>query len=409
MSVLLKLKGESRLYLGGYDTQFHEDDPFRTQSLKGLWRYWLRAYIAGAMYEAGLLQCKEGSDICEADPESLKEIVKRTGELLGSQESASKFRIVVNKAQATRKEDGFAAQRIRLLSMGGKEERGRRKTSYGENAYAEIRVEKSPHVKSLDENEMRIAIGSLLTALSLNGLGKGGRRGLGTFSVSVEGFEGDFLVNGKLDHGKLRELINETMESVRSYLNLKEGNPTEMPPIDCISKAKIDLSSIDLSSTLPGVRAPIDLKEAPVFIVIRAKPRREKNLDEMVIELQDFFYRPGRSRRMGYRISNADHSEDDITREKLAWFLGLPRMQKGTGYIYDGRRASAIHLAVHEKEALFTFFLSGDWPVKIDWRGRRKVNLRIDRSKVKKAYITSISSLLSYLNKIGYESEVIYP
>lgn len=403
---MLKLKGESRLYLGGYDTQFHEDDPLRTQSLKGLWRYWLRAYIAGAMYEAGLLVCKEDKDfVCGADSKSLEIIAKKTGELLGSQESASKFRIVVSRAQANRREDGFAAQRIRLLSMGRREEgRGRGKTSYGENVYAEIRVEKSPHVKSLGENEMKIAIGSLLTALSLNGLGKGGRRGLGTFSVSVEGFEGDFLVNGKLDHGKLRELINETMESVRSYLKLERGNPTEIPPIDCVTKAKIDLSA-----TLSRVEAPIDLKETPVFTVIRAKPGREKNVDEMVIELQDFFYRPGRSRKMGYRISSADYSEDPITRERLAWFLGLPRMQRGTGYIYDGRRASAIHLAVHEREALFTFFLSGDWPVEIDWRGERRMSLRIDRSEVKRAYITSISSLMSYLNRIGYESEVIYP
>jgi CRISPR-associated protein Cmr1 len=404
MSILLKLNGESRLYLGGYDTQFHEEDPFRTQSLKGLWRYWLRAYIAGAMYDAGLLECEEeGNLVCGIDPESLNKIVEKTGDLLGSQGSASKFRIVVNRAKANRKEDEFAAQRIRLLSMG---KRG--KISYGDKAYAEIIIEKSPHVKRIDENEIKVVIGSLLTALSLNGLGKGGRRGLGTFSVEVEGFKGDFLVNGKLDHSKLRELIRETMKSVRSYLNLDRGKPSEMPPIDCISEAKIDLSGI-----VPGVRV-INLRETPVFMIVRAKPREDKSTDNMVIELQDFFYRPARLRRMKYRISSADESRDGITRERLAWFLGLPRMQKMTGYIYDGRRASAVHLAVHKEGALFTFFLSGDWPTEMVWIGRRRKNLKIeknlkiDRLEVKKAYITSVSSLLEYLDRIGYESEVIY-
>jgi len=77
--VVFKLKGESRLYLGSYDTQFHEDDPFMTQSLKGLWRYWLRAYIAGAMYDAGILRREKGEKhVCEISSESLKEIGEKT-------------------------------------------------------------------------------------------------------------------------------------------------------------------------------------------------------------------------------------------------------------------------------------------------------------------------------------------
>ncbi|RSN73937.1 hypothetical protein D6D85_09145, partial [Candidatus Methanodesulfokora washburnensis] len=207
-----------------------------------------------------------------------------------------------------------------------------------------------------------------------------------------------------------RELIGETLRSARSYLNLGKGNPSEIPPVDCISEAKIDLSGIN------GPTKLFNKKEIPVFTVIRAKPRNRKDVETMVIELQDFFYRPERSRKMGFRISSADKSQDAITRGRLAWFLGLPRTQRGTGYLdaeareIKKRRASPVHLAVHENEALFTLFLSGDWPTEIRWKGiGRPVPLRIDLSKVKEAYLTSISSLEGYLDRTGYEMEVIFP
>ncbi|TDA40758.1 MAG: type III-B CRISPR module RAMP protein Cmr1 [Thermoproteota archaeon] len=418
MSVTLRLKSENWLLLGGYDTQFHEDDPLRTQSLKGLWRYWLRAYISGVMYEAGKLECKRGEKyVCESET---KEICEKTGEILGSLKSASKFRIIVNRAFLEKKEridlrgkekEAFP-QRIRLLSLGRKETQ----ISYGKGLSAEIKIEKAPHVKSISENEKKLALGSLLTALSLNGLGKGGRRGLGTFSVEVDGFEGKFLRGKKIDYSMIRELINETLESARSYLNLTIGKISEMPPVDCISKIRIDLSEIDGSVGL------FNKKEVPVFTIIRAKPK-DKKMEDIITELQDFFYRPRRSGKMGFGIASADESQDVITRERLAWFLGLPREQRGEGYISDIiRRASPIHLAVHKEEALFTFFLSGDWPTEIKWRrllDKKKKRrdhikieerlLRIDSRIVKEAYLSSISSLENYLSRLGYEYEVIYP
>jgi len=401
MNVTLKLRSENWLLLGGYDTKFHKDDPFRTQSIKGLWRYWLRAYIAGALYEAGKLKCKKE---CVAE---IKYICEKTGDILGSLNSASKFRIIVNKVSFDEKEckNINGAQRIRLLSLERRE-----KVSHGENLYVEIRIEESPHVKKVDENEEKLALGSLLTALSLNGVGKGGRRGLGTFSIEVDGFEGGFLKGKKIDYNMLRELINETLDSARSYLNLGVEKVSEIPLLDCVSRLKIDLSEIDESISL------FDKKEAPVFIVIKVEPKTKKRMEDMVIELQDFFYRPGRSGRMGFKITSADKSQDSITRKRLAWFLGLPREQRetGTGYTSDvNRRASPIHLAVHEENALFTFFLSGDWPIKIKWRGLHEEGQQskkpVDGGRVKEAYLCSISSLENYLKKMNYNYEVVYP
>jgi len=401
MNVTLKLRSENWLLLGGYDTKFHKDDPFRAQSIKGLWRYWLRAYIAGALHEAGKLKCKKG---CTAE---IKYICEKTGDILGSLNSASKFRIIVNKVSFDEKERKNLSdvQRIRLLSLGRRE-----KVSYGENLYAEIRIEESPHVRKVNENERKLAVGSLLTALSLNGLGKGGRRGLGTFSVEVDGFEGKFLKGKKIDYSMLRELINETLDSARSYLNLEVEKVSEIPPLDCISRVKIDLSEINESISL------FNKKEVPVFAIIKVEPKTKKRMEDMVIELQDFFYRPGRSRRMGFKITSADESQDTITRKRLAWFLGLPREQKETGYISNvNRRASPIHLAVHEGRALFTFFLSSDWPTEIKWKGlygekqQGKKPLDVDGRRVKEAYLCLISNLENYLEKMNYKYEVIYP
>jgi CRISPR-associated protein Cmr1 len=208
----------------------------------------------------------------------------------------------------------------------------------------------------------------------------------------------------------LKELINETLNSAKSYLDLEVEKISEIPPLDCISRVKIDLSEINESISL------FNKKEVPVFAIIKVEPKTKKRMEDMIIELQDFFYRPGRSRRMSFKITNADESQDTITSKRLAWFLGLPREQRGTGYISNvNRRASPIHLAVHGGRALFTFFLSSDWPTEIKWKGlygkkqQGKKLLDVDGGRVKEAYLCLISNLENYLEKMNYKYEVIYP
>ncbi len=405
MILRLELEGETPLFLGGYDTNFHPDDPFRTQSLKGLWRYWLRAYIAGAMHEIGLLKCEEGRyTVCDIrDRESLKKLREKTEDILGGLGSASKFRIVVKEVRSETRYDRNIEQRVReaprvrLLTL------GHRRITYGTSLHAEIEVRKAPHVKHLDENEVKLAFGSLLTALSLNGLGKMGRRGFGTFSIKIDGpsIFSRFLREKKLDFGKIKELISETLNAARSYIR-EEGRGSGIPPMDCISRVKVDLSDVQESSKL------FDKKEVPVFTVIKAEKKGNRALD-YVLDLQNFFYRPGRGRILGFAITDADRSKDSLVRNRLSWFLGLPRSQKNTGYMNAERRAGPIHLAVHEDGAFFTLFLSGDWPKGLRWRGRREKQLKIDLQEIKNAYLTSISLLENYLSRIGYSYEVVFP
>lgn len=394
----LRLESETPLFLGGYDTNFDPNDPFRAQSLKGLWRYWLRAYIAGAMHEAGLLRCEKGkTTVCDIKNEELDFLRKKTENILGGLGSASKFRLIVDETKSTEygmEQKVRVAPRFKLLTLGG------RRPTYG-RVYAKIRVEKAPHVKHLNENEVKLALGSLLTALSLNGLGKMGRRGFGTFSIKFDepGIFSRFLKGEELDLEKIGELINETLNAARSYIE-KEGKGHGIPPMDCVSRVKLDLSDVQGSSKLFS-------KEAPVFAVIRAKSR--KSALDQVIDLQNFFYRPGRGKVLGFMITDADRSRDLLVRNRLSWFLGLPRSQRNTGYMDTDRRAGPIHLAVHEAGAFFTVFLSGDWPRKLRWRGYREKPLEIDFNDIKNAYLASISLLENYLERLGYSYEVIYP
>ncbi|MGC9020970.1 MAG: type III-B CRISPR module RAMP protein Cmr1 [Candidatus Methanodesulfokora sp.] len=419
MILRLELEGETPLFLGGYDTNFHPDDPFRTQSLKGLWRYWLRAYIAGAMHEIGLLKCEEGRyTVCDIrDRELLKKLGEKTEDILGGLGSASKFRIVVKKAWFETRYDRNVEQRIqqaprvKLLAL-KKEKFSRqyhitppsRRVTYGIGLHAEIEVKKAPHVRHLDENEIKLAFGSLLTALSLNGLGKMGRRGFGTFSIKIDGpgIFSRFLKEKMLDFGMIGELISETLNAARSYIR-EEGRGSGIPPMDCISRVRVDLSDVQGSSKL------FDKREMPVFTVIKAEKRGNRALD-YVLDLQNFFYRPERGKRIwGFEKTDADRSRDPLVRNRLSWFLGLPRSQKNTGYMNAERRAGPIHLAVHEAGAFFTFFLSGDWPKELRWRGYREKQLKIGLQEIKNAYLTSVSLLEDYLSRIGYSYEVVFP
>ena len=428
----LELKNETPVFLGSYDTQFHEDDPFRTQSLKGLWRYWVRAYIAGAMFEKGVLTCKKSDTrVCGVDSKSLDILLAKTQEILGGPKLASKFRIFIEDVSVSKKtikkeekekkfkidgeEKGLleVPQRIRLLMMG----KGDRSLSFANDVRTKVKVEVASHADASDL-EIKIALGSLLTALTLNGLGKMGRRGFGTFSIRGDGHQ---FIRSYLDSRgffifeKLPDLINETLNAACSCIDEK-GTPHELPPLDCVTRRKIDLSAISVEQGI------FNRREVPVFSVIKVEKRSKADSLQLLSELQDFFYRPGRTRKMGIGITRAEKSEDLLTKERFSWFLGLPREQKETGYSAAvERRASPIHLAVHNGFGLFTLFLSGDWPLGICWerfrrrphnikvRERETIPLLIDENIIKRAYLTVLLCLEKYLKACGYSYEVMYP
>ncbi|MEM1560443.1 MAG: type III-B CRISPR module RAMP protein Cmr1, partial [Ignisphaera sp.] len=59
----LKLKNTTPLLVGWYDPYKQDPMGIRATEIKGLWRWWCRAFIAGAMYDQNMLIGKDGKDV----------------------------------------------------------------------------------------------------------------------------------------------------------------------------------------------------------------------------------------------------------------------------------------------------------------------------------------------------------
>ncbi|NPA69696.1 MAG: type III-B CRISPR module RAMP protein Cmr1 [Crenarchaeota archaeon] len=526
----IKLINETPLFLGSYDTQFHEDDAFRTQSLKGLWRWWTRAYIAGAMYNECILlgtpfRKKEGEEygLPEGLSRSSQEFLNKcVGKLLGSTESASPFRIYLSSkpdvcSDICKMTDRCVfppssicdVQRICLLRL-------KNNITYTENIRVTLVIEL--YRRDISDNEIEIAIGSLLTALTLGGLGKASRRGLGTFRIEIskENFPEtleNFIKIGALtetdrdtltiNFERIQELvkyveelcIDYVCENKRKYGHNISGKDYEVPIISSISsKRYVDYEKFknilstsikikELNKKDNGRDYPIEVirgSKIPVFTIFRVNYKNicEEDLTKIVAEIQDFFYRPNRIRRgegkiskpvqvrfvtcnrcgrpivlgtstlktttircpccgsrinirqsrtqRAYRTAEYGYWEDFLTSNKYCWYLGLPREQRETGYIFDNkRRASPIHVAVHRECTFISSFLSADWPLIIKWNCGRKIEkLRImptlapEHRNERGVYTQNIvkvhCEVLAYLKYyieelLGYRVDIVFP
>lgn len=426
MTALIKLilENETPVFLGSYDTQFHIEDAFRLQSLKGLWRYWLRAYIAGAMYELGLLRSvvRRGNMLATATEESLNTLLRLTQNILGGTERASRLRLVLegyySRGYYT---TGYhridKVQRVRLLTI------PERRVYYARQLKVNISLNTSLGIteRELGESEIKLAIGSLLTGLTLSGIGKMSRRGVGTFKVTLVDNIGVFKKflkrDGALDLNRIKDILKYTLDSAKNYVRShvqKEitGGPNDLPPLGTVSEYEVPLGKISLE------KQPSFLSESykvPVFIVYSVK--FDKHILDVVTELQDFFYRPGRIRRIyGSPIARTEygHAQDFITARKYSWYLGLPRTQRDTGYIPSRgieRRASPIILAVHKGLAFISVQLSSDWPRDLKWRNHlgQELPITLSRERVLKTHCEVLGYLEEYLKHLKYTPKVIYP
>ncbi|NPA69407.1 MAG: type III-B CRISPR module RAMP protein Cmr1 [Crenarchaeota archaeon] len=427
MSTLLELELKNNIasFIGGFDAQSHSWDPFRTQSLKGLWRWWLRAYIMGVLHDKGLLTFKTGkARLVELSRESIFMIQKLTGRLLGSTENASRFRIIAI-VQGTPRERYCPSsdkvcryQRVRLLTVGG------RRVSYLPNlptvTVRSIISERLSKREQLGREEIYLGIGTLLTGLVLNGLGKMSRRGVGTFSIrlindSIRMFYKYFSRDGTFNYDRLPELVKETLNYCEKYVNniVRESSQkvSELPPCDVISRNQVQLSQVLDSKIISKDILDSRKNVLPVFSIYELR-WSSKNVEDVCRELQDFFYRPERIRKYyGGPNTPYGHWQDIITVRKYAWILGLPREQRGTGYIVHGidRRASPIHVSVHRDRAFVTCFISLDWPRRIEWAGRSSIVIEVDENRILEAFVIVLSYFEKYLGKLGYTYRVIFP
>ncbi|MCS7122889.1 MAG: hypothetical protein NZ908_02970 [Candidatus Micrarchaeota archaeon] len=347
------LTNDTPVFLGGYDTKYARDgssEGLRTQSLKGLLRYWMRVYLAGAGYELNRID-EEVNKICGGKIQNdLHASVIKLGCKIEEDEPVHSLTPELREVP-----------RIRLLTL------ARQDLTFARKIKARISLQ---YMKSIAENSKILIIGSLVTGLLLSGIGKMGRRGFGCFSIQIEE-----------DETRLFRIVNA----------LFSPNPTDkrielIKEIISITKKSITDSAYTLNG-IPEIHAM-----HPDYCKMFYIPLKTKDTLTALRELQGFTVRPIRSRVLPM---------DEITREHLAWFMGLPRSQRGTGYFTNAeRRASPIFISVHKEFALVSFFRSRDWPSDIQWKGRGNKSLKAD---IERAFDTVTESFMQYMKNKRYE------
>lgn len=394
----LTFASETPVLLGGYDTQWERNfdgirssEGLRAQSLKGMWRWWARAYLAGAMWDKHK----------RIDMGTLRKIID---ELFGSAAEgghASKLRLVVTDVShstgvvsAGRPREYFLDRlsriaRIKLLTLKGEG------VTFARELTANVAVYLRRGAK-WEEDESTFAVGALLTGVALSGIGKAARRGFGCFDVRIRSdltgrfsrLKGGWPRSIEGSKTELRNLIEQTLAAAKELISEEKmwGEGGKYPPIPSLAPSRSD----ELN---------------PFELYVAGEPSK-KPLDLLNI-VNDFTTRPLRLRRLSKRFTEAD----PIIRRRVDWVLGLPRTQKGTGYIpeqdFVSRRASPFVFAVHSSWLSASLFVSKDWPRRIRWVGgkpKHRTTRSIDTSaQLEDAYIAVRDELINYLKLCGLE------
>jgi CRISPR-associated protein Cmr1 len=363
----------------------------RATEVKGLWRWWARTFVAGAMYDLGLFEGdSRGDAVLRPSIDDVKRVNHIIGSVMGlgiageSGAEASRFTIYAEYAgraslQPRCSSDGL--QRVRFLSLGKKRvcyhERGTRFS---------IVVEKR---RNVDPYAELAAVKILAVALQLSGLGNGGRRGLGSLDVSLP---------PDLRYRDLKQLISDayefTLEIVRSTASKKSWSTrrrADAPPIPAVSKSSF--------------------KDLPVARIMIANVRDFP-------AIHNFFVRSERCRV----LAGSPICDDDLRKTLNAWILGLPRGREKpspTGYTIDvkriSRRASPILVAYHTTAnsfgygAYISILFSADWPKEIEWFGAGVQTINVDLDRLYNAYKVAVSELQSYLQKVDAQVTHVWP
>ncbi|MHA1590861.1 MAG: type III-B CRISPR module RAMP protein Cmr1 [Candidatus Njordarchaeales archaeon] len=395
-NIVLTLRQSTPAFIGSYEPERIDETTYlRPSSIKGIWRWFSRTLVAGMLYDQGYL----------IDPKVISYLVGKVMGLGyvdpdGRESEASRFILRIHVAKEPTKGSVPAdsdcislgnkcifLQRIGLLTL-------RRSLEYFYNGAFTLELIKT---RAYDKVGEALAIRSLILALTLSGIGKGSRRGLGSLDIiNIRNF---YISKEELTLSNfLERTYNMALELVRKYrdkLPLRQAKRNALPQIPVFSKGKVN--------------------DMNIFLIYKFE-----HVDW--VKVHNFFLR---SERCKVLYGNCK-AQDDLRKNHEAWILGLPRsgmkiikikdyssgsytydhlpkLRVRTGYIVkrDGeRRASPIFLAYHEehlfgKGVYLTVFVSNDWPSSIVWtNGKRTISVNID---VIRAVQDALNELWKYL------------
>jgi len=398
----LKLKNTTPLLVGWYDPYKQDPMGIRATEIKGLWRWWCRAFIAGAMYDQNMLIGKDGKDVYLIPSDEEAEAISCfVGKILGlgyagkKGAGSSRFKLFIQANIDIRKDiiefqrDETEYQRIELLALKKPIE------GIGQGHEFILSVEK---VREEYKDAEDLALKILLVSLQLSGVGKGSRRGLGSLDiVSIE--PQNALGNIGNDIGTLiKHVYDKSIEIV---------NKIEIDNEECQEVYRVKNNKQVINKLLP----PLPAVSKGAFKLYKVNVKDYKDF----IQIHQFFVRTERCKAI-YRKRIC---KDKLRSTYNTWFLGLPREQRNTGYIISSerivRRPSSTFTTYHTSDNVFgrgvfvTVFLSGDWPKELRWigGGRRSQRININKGSIMKAYETFYNEFNNYLNQKKLELQEI--
>jgi CRISPR-associated protein Cmr1 len=411
IDLVLEVTNSTPMLTGWYSPELVDLQGLRATEVKGVWRWWARAVIGGALYdECMLVGESRGGILRRPTYDEVRLISCMVGRILGlgyatrEGAEASRFTLKVEtltqglkrRVRSITRDEGY--QRMRLLSLGG------RTINYiPEGATFRVTVDR---VRTRYGDAEDLAVKILVLALQLMGVGKGSRRGLGSLDLT------NILIPRIRLPDRLRDLLDEVysgaVDVVRRYASecsktaVRSCDKRSLPPMPVVSK---------LTSKAVGVEANVDFNITSVYLV-QGPGRSSQN---MFVDVHNFFVRSERCKRLYGNPRCNDPLRDNLE----AWILGLPRSQKGTGYevtVGDvDRRASPIIVSYHSGSNRFgggvfvTFTLSADWPREMEWTGEGTSVIRLNEVGVVNAMSTAFNEFRDYVVKSGYSLERVWP
>lgn len=376
----LELTNTTYTMIGGYNAATYSSNlripeiP-RSPEIKGAWRWWFRACLAGAIWES-----------CEPLDDQRRELIRRTTEeIMGSAErgaSSTILQVIPLKIGRMEKLDERSGiPRMILLSRARDEDKLMCYKPY--ELEFKIRILKRPQafkrlriLKLNESSTVRCLIGSLLMSIIFQGIGAATRRGFGSlivksFKISEE-YE-ELIKNYKNLIQKLNKIIDKNQ-----YRNILE-KLIQMILEDFSSLIGITRKSECPRDTLPPF--PIVTEDRDLFKIeikeVRAND--EKNLLEKIGNAT-MKSQWKRVRSVGIRCKGKDQYT------LSTFILGLPRKGEHRGKrrtFYSGywvrfnrerdpgRRPSAISIKVLKRAGrsrwlcLIYGMLSKDWPERL--------------------------------------------
>ncbi|WP_237699735.1 RAMP superfamily CRISPR-associated protein [Vulcanisaeta moutnovskia] len=474
------------------------DWPLRPSEVKGIWRWWARALVAGALFERGLLHGEPTSSIVKVptseEASCISRIVGLNLELgyAGKRDSrASCIRIIINPddqqllpSQLITDELINIFQRIKLLTLRkskkvkvkyrsdidrgkvkvnpevmkeldiedkieiiikSKFKRKSRKNIFiaipsddvpkGEiwcnendakklginnntviirapisleyiavNRTIKLIIDKNPFCK-LNGAAVEASLSALALALKYSCFGKGGRRGLGCFSINASGpYSKLFMMDAKELINYAVERVSKVVDSAIKDCRLKESklDKCELPPMPVISKGINYIDCVENSEVRNSISKALNNALHPYMLIKVTGPN-------VLDTLHNFFLRPRRT----IALLGSHHRNDDLRATYNAWVLGLPREQKNTGYMIKSsdvsRRASPFIVSVHGDRAYVSVFTSADWPTQLEWRGAGSQSISVNQGRVINAIAIALKELIDYSSKSGLQVVRVWP